>query len=35
MKYFKTLIFGAVALGVVSCSPKLYTANTQNVPVDF
>ena len=33
MKNFNKLLFLVIGLGLVSCSPKFYTPNTQNVPL--
>ena len=33
MNYLRTFMYLVVAAGFVSCNPKLYTPNTQNVPL--
>lgn len=33
MNYLKTLIYALLGFGIVSCNPKLYSPNTQNVPL--
>ncbi len=33
MKHFKTFIYLISAIVILSCNPKLYTPNTQNVPL--